>query len=56
MNNCKKSNGVTTIPCKWCGKPTTYLGTKMCNRCYELSDRIERDPELAKRMIKELGL
>ena len=23
-----------TTPCKWCGQPTTYLGTKECDPCH----------------------
>jgi len=40
-----------TVPCTWCGKPTTMLGTKLCDRCWELETRIHHDPKLAKRML-----
>jgi hypothetical protein len=30
------------------------LGTKRCDRCYELETRIRRDPELAAKMLKDL--
>lgn len=40
-----------TVPCKWCGKPTPMLGTRMCDRCWELEHRIVMDIELAKKMI-----
>lgn len=43
-----------TIECKWCGKPTHMLGTKMCDRCYELESRISADPVLAQRMLNEI--
>lgn len=45
-----------TVDCKWCGTPTLMLGTKMCDRCWELQTRIESNLDLAKRMIEELSL
>lgn len=42
------------IECIWCGGPTHMLGTKMCDRCYELNSRIAKDPELARRMLMEI--
>jgi len=44
-----------TIPCKWCHMPTPMLGTRMCDRCYELEMRIERDPDLARRMLDAIA-
>lgn len=32
----------TQIPCKICGQPTPYLGTKLCNGCYEFDKNIDR--------------
>lgn len=26
-----------TVPCKYCGKPTTYTGTKHCDPCHGAS-------------------
>ena len=40
-----------TIPCKLCGEPTRYLGTKRCNRCWELEHRIHADPEPARQIL-----
>lgn len=40
-----------TIPCKWCGTQTDFLGTKCCHGCWELSSRIESEPELAQRIL-----
>ena len=28
------------IPCKTCGNPTTFLGTKLCNGCWEVQVRL----------------
>jgi FMN-dependent NADH-azoreductase len=30
-----------TIPCEICGGPTTSLGTKRCNNCWELEARLD---------------
>ena len=43
-----------TVPCKWCGEPTPMLGTKECDRCYELRSRIEYDPALAVKIYTTL--
>ncbi len=43
-----------TVPCKWCGTPTTMLGTKECDADWELRTRIERDPQMARKMLAEL--
>ena len=40
-----------TVPCGLCGQPTTYLGTKRCNRCWELEHRIQMEPELARKIL-----
>jgi DNA-binding IscR family transcriptional regulator len=29
-----------TVPCVWCGEPTTYLGTKHCDPCHQLINRL----------------
>lgn len=42
------------VPCRWCGELTDMTGTKMCDRHYELSTRIEREPEMAARMLAEV--
>ena len=43
-----------TIPCELCGTATTYLGTKRCNRCWELERRIESNPELAQKILSRI--
>jgi hypothetical protein len=30
------------VACKICGSPTPYLGTKLCNGCYEFDSNIDR--------------
>jgi NMD protein affecting ribosome stability and mRNA decay len=45
---------IEMIPCTICGKPTPMLGTKLCNRCWELRSRILADPELARKIINEM--
>lgn len=40
-----------TIPCDLCATPTPMLGTRRCDRCWELERRIEADPELARKIL-----
>lgn len=40
-----------TIPCRICGEQTPMLGTKLCDRCWELETRIHHDPELARKIL-----
>lgn len=42
------------IPCRLCKKPTSFLGTKLCNRCWELETRIRNDPELALKILEDI--
>jgi hypothetical protein len=42
-----------TVPCKICGTPTTFTGTELCNRCWELKSRIEMYPELARKILED---
>jgi len=43
-----------TIACRLCGAMTGMLGTQLCDRCYELETRIQRDPELSRKILAEL--
>jgi hypothetical protein len=43
--------GEEIIKCGLCGWPTTAHGTKRCDRCWELEGRIQRDPELARKVL-----
>jgi hypothetical protein len=42
----------TEVPCRICGNQTPMLGTKLCDRCWELESRIKHDPELARKILK----
>jgi hypothetical protein len=44
------------VPCVTCGKPTSDLGTKRCDRCWEIHWRIEQDPKLALKVLQEFKL
>jgi hypothetical protein len=46
--------GQATVPCKYCGKPTPMLGTRMCDAHWELERRIRMEPEMAARMLAEM--
>lgn len=43
-----------TVPCHYCRTPTTMLGTKLCNRCWELRSRIIEDLPLVRRIMHEV--
>lgn len=40
-----------TVKCKICGEPTTMHGTQLCDSCWELKTRIERDFTLSLKII-----
>ncbi len=42
-----------TINCRLCDTPTNMLGTKLCDRCWELETRIQGDPELARKILED---
>lgn len=44
-----------TIACHICGLQTPMLGTKLCDRCWELQSRIIANPHLAKKIISSLN-
>jgi len=46
---------MSTIPCRICGEPTIMLGTKLCDRCWELEGRIKSDPEIALKILNAIG-
>lgn len=47
-------NDRPTTPCEICGLATTSLGTKRCDRCWELERRIEADPEITSWILGRL--
>jgi len=40
--------------CKWCCKATRSFDGQ-CDNCWEMATRIERDPKIAIKMLKEFG-
>ncbi len=46
--------GQELVPCELCQALTTSTGTKRCDPCWELEKRIQRDPELARKIINSL--
>jgi NMD protein affecting ribosome stability and mRNA decay len=44
-----------TIACRYCGRRTMMLGTKLCDPCWELERRIEYTPELALAILCKLS-
>lgn len=45
-----------TVPCRHCGKGAMMLGTRECDGCHELRVRIDRDPEMARKMLGDVTL
>lgn len=37
-----------------CGTPTTMTGTQRCDRCWELENRVQANPELARQVLRRL--
>lgn len=50
----KNSLGQDVIRCELCFNWTSMLGTKRCDRCYELETRIKGDLKLAKKIIRSI--
>lgn len=40
-----------TVACGICGSAALRLGTKRCDRCWELETRIHLDPDIARRIL-----
>ncbi len=40
--------------CELCGQMTSMLGTKRCDRCWELESRMHFDPELARKIMEAM--
>lgn len=40
-----------TVLCQICSNDTPSLGTKLCDRCWELETRIQADPLIALKII-----
>lgn len=43
-----------TVNCLLCGGKTTKIGTKLCDRCWELKTRIEANPIVARLVLRKL--
>jgi hypothetical protein len=42
------------VTCKLCGSEEGHEETKLCDRCWELSRRIEADPKLALKVLMQI--
>ena len=52
MNTMTDDTVYTYTSCEICGTKTQFLGTKRCDRCYELESRITKDPVLAFKILR----
>lgn len=46
--------GEEIIECTLCGGRTTMKGTRRCDSCYELESRIQRNPDLARKILAQI--
>lgn len=44
-----------TLPCRYCGKPTRMLATRECDPCWELASKVKANPELARKVLREVS-
>lgn len=44
------------VPCRICGEETLMLGTKLCDRCWEIETRVQMDPAIAIHVLHTMGL
>lgn len=44
--------GEIIYECKLCGNGTTMGGTRLCDRCYEISNAVQYDMPLVEKAIK----
>lgn len=47
--------GSETTLCGLCGVKTDNLGTKRCDRCWEMETRIKSDPALARQILDNIS-
>lgn len=39
------------MPCNYCGSLTRMLGTQICDNCWSLRKKIEKNPEIARKIL-----
>lgn len=50
---------IPTVPCETCNDPTTYTGTKRCNRCWEVERNLAdyaKTPNGRQNLIRAVGI
>ena len=45
----------TTTPCRYCLRPTRSIEARCCDACWELVSRVTSNPELARKVLRELS-
>lgn len=43
------------VPCKYCKRPTRMVETKCCDACWELARRVVANPDLTRRILRDLS-
>jgi hypothetical protein len=49
-----RTRDVPTVPCIFCGVPSTFTGTKRCNNCWELEHRMRGNVALSLKILKHV--
>ena len=52
----EKGRNKKNAECRLCGKMEAWSGTRLYDRCWELSSRIQDSPEIALRIMQDLKL
>lgn len=44
------------VPCRYCGKPTMMLGTRLCDRCWEIWSRclFKPDRDIVRKILEDI--
>ena len=46
---------ILTAPCRYCYRPTRSIYTHCCDACWELVSRVMSNPELARKVLREMS-
>ena len=50
MEKLKSPRAGGTVPCQYCGDPTSMIATALCDRCYDIERAVRFWPEIVKRI------
>lgn len=44
-----------TVPCQFCSRPTTMVGTKACDRCWHMGNALQGPPDLVLKILSAVA-